>query len=156
KTNRDVWVYDFSRSHLEAKMRRMIDFYNKQMQLHGSRLRTAGQDAPKLAAKLIDRDPRNIKWTRELIADLCRPRECSYHEDRVRVGLYRPFVKQWMYFDRRLNNCVYQMPKLYPTATHENLVISVTGKGESKEFSCLIVNALPNHHLISGCRCFPL
>jgi predicted helicase len=58
--------------------------------------------------------------------------------------MYRPFVKQWLYFNRRLNEMVYQMPKLFPTAAHENIVISATGSGATKEFSVLATSTLPD------------
>jgi predicted helicase len=66
--------------------------------------------------------------------------------------IYRKEVAQ----SRQLNNSVYHQPKLFPTPRHSNIAISVTGVGESKDFSCLIVDSLPNLHLISGGQCFPL
>lgn len=155
-TNRDAWAYNFGRSQVEHNMKRMIDFYNYQVDLHFEALSMAGKHAVEVAKRRIDTDPRKIKWTRELIVDLTQNKKCQYHSDRVRVSIYRPFVKQMVYFDRRLNNCVYQMPRFYPTPEHKNLSIAVTGKGESRDFSCLIVDVLPNRHLIAGARFFPL
>lgn len=156
KTNRDSWVYNPSRTALEGNVRRMIDFYNQQVVLHSERCKAAGSDAFKMAMDLADSNPRNIKWTRELYADLSRGKLCDFEPDGLRIALYRPFGKQWSYFNRRLNNCIYQQPKIHPTAAHSNLTIQVTGTGESKEFSCLISDVIPNLHAISGGQCFPL
>ncbi|WP_304626034.1 type ISP restriction/modification enzyme, partial [uncultured Parasutterella sp.] len=62
--------------------------------------------------------------------------------------------RQWLYFDRYWNNCVYQMPKLFPTTSAENLAICVTGIG-AKEFSCLIVNQIPCLDFVEKSQCFP-
>ena len=55
-----------------------------------------------------------------------------------------------------MNNCVYQIPKVFPTADSENLVISITGRGSTKGFSSLITNHLPDLEMISKGQCFPL
>lgn len=156
KTNRDRWVYNPSRLALEGNVKGMIERYNEQVALHSDRCKAAGSDAYKMAMDLADPNPRNIKWTRELYTDLSRGKLCEFDPEGIRVALYRPFCKQWVYFNRRLNNCVYQQPKLYPTAKHRNLAIQVTGNGASKDFSCLMENMLPDLEVISKGVCFPL
>jgi predicted helicase len=47
------------------------------------------------------------------------------------------------------------MPRLFPTAAHENVVISVTGIGASKAFSVIVANCIPNLHLHDTGQCFP-
>jgi predicted helicase len=47
-----------------------------------------------------------------------------------------------MYFKRALNNCVYQIPKFFPTPNHKNLVISLEGTGSNRDFGCLITNSI--------------
>ncbi len=154
QTNRDDWVYNFNEEHLTANVGRMIDFYNGQVDAHGLACHAAGKEAEKLAQRLIDKDTKKIKWTRGLIANLCRLRHVQFEETHVCVGLYRPYCKAWLYYDRHLNE--YFKEKLYPTAAHRNLSISTTGVGASKEFSCLIVDTLPDLEVISKGQCFPL
>jgi len=154
ETNRDDWVYNFSRPALEANMRRMIDFYNSQVASFGERCRAAGKDAEKVAQRLIDTDPKKIKWTGGLIADLTRLRYGVFDERRLGISIYRPFCKEWIYYDPQFNHRFKE--KLFPSTRHPNLAISVTGAGESKEFSCLMVDSVPNLHLISAGQCFPL
>ncbi|MBR8173749.1 DEAD/DEAH box helicase [Burkholderia cenocepacia] len=156
KTNRDAWVYNSSRVALEGNVQRMIDVYNEQVALHSESCKAAGRNAFKAAMDLADPNPRNIKWTRELYTDLSRGKSCEFDSEGVRLALYRPFSKQWTYFNRRLNNCVYQQPKIYPLSKHKNIAIQVTGTGESKGFSCLISSVIPNLHAVSGGQCFPL
>lgn len=134
----------------------MIDRYNEQVALLSERCKAAGRDAYKMAMDLAHPGPRNITWTREQFTDLSRGKLCELGRDGVRVAEYRPFCKQWVYFNRRLNNCIYQQPKLYPTAKHRNLAIQLTGNGATKDFSCLMENILPDLEVISKGLCFPL
>jgi predicted helicase len=55
-----------------------------------------------------------------------------------------------------MNNCVYQMPKLFPEPGSENLVIIVNSVGDAKEFSCLIADCLVDLHCVGTSQCFPL
>ena len=48
------------------------------------------------------------------------------------------------------------MPSIFPSPDLENLAISVTGTGSTKDFSCFIVNVLPDLEVISKGQCFPL
>ncbi|WP_140722629.1 DEAD/DEAH box helicase [Pseudomonas sp. Hp2] len=156
KTNRDAWVYNFDRSTVAKSMVRLIDTYNKEMKKHGAKAKAKGKGAQDYAAAVIDKDPTKIKWTREVIADLVRQREYEFDEACLRTATYRPFVKQWMYFNDRLNNCVYQMPQIFPAEDSENYVIQVTGPGSSKEFSALVHRNLPDLEVVSKGNCYPL
>lgn len=101
-------------------------------------------------------DPKKISWTVNLKADLGRGKRISLSPKHSAHGMYRPFNKQWLYFDRSLIERVLQMPKLFPKPGIENTVISVTGVGASKGFSALIVSVIPNLHLHDTGQCFPL
>jgi predicted helicase len=154
ETSRDDWVYNFSRRDLEVNMRRMIDFYNDQVSAFGEQCQAAGKNAEKVAQRLIDTNPKNIKWTGGLIADLGRMRYGSFEASKIGESLYRPFSKMWLYYDQQFNHRFKE--KLFPSTRHPNLAISVTGVGSSKEFSCLIVDTLPDLEVISKGQCFPL
>lgn len=154
ETSRDDWAYNFSSPALEANLKRMIEFYNGQVQLHGQICRVAGKDAEKEAAKRIDTDSKKIKWTRGLIAHLCSERKGKFQKEKIGIGLYRPFCKTNIYYDRQFNE--YFKAKIFPTAHHENLAISVTGVGVTKEFSVCITNLLPDVQLQANGQCFPL
>jgi len=72
--------------------------------------------------------------------------------------MYRPFSKQWLYFDSFFNNCVYQMPRLFPVASAENLVIGVSASESRSGYSVLLTNVLPSMHAADmvGSQYFPL
>jgi predicted helicase len=70
--------------------------------------------------------------------------------------MYRPFSKQWMYFDRLVNEMVNRVPALFPSDSHPNVVISSTGVADRKGYSALVTDHVPNMHLTDTGQCFPL
>lgn len=160
KTNRDGWIYNFSRQSVIDNMTRMIAFYNEQVDGFKKYLKCQTlnntEERKKSVEEFIDTDAKKISWTRELKEDCGKLKAHLFNEDEVTKGMYRPFCKQAYYFDRHLNNCVYQMPKIFPNQNLENLVIYVTGIGASKDFSALMIDVIPNLHLHDSGQCFPL
>ena len=154
KTNRDEWAYNFSRSALEGNMVSMIDNYNQEVERYAAYCigRTNRPDVD----SVVSGDPTRLKWSRGLKADAERGRKYEFEADSVVPGIYRPFTKAWAYFNRRLNDMVYQMPRLFPTPRHRNMAIGVIGVVERKGFSCLMVDALPNLHTLDTAQFFPL
>lgn len=154
-TNRDAWAYNFSSVKLAENMHRMITFYNDQREEYAKVVkRVKGQ--PPTVEDVIDSDPMKISWTRNLKGDVRKQKERKFSKTHIVTGLYRPFTKQQLYFSRRFNEMVYQMPKLFPQPGLENLVISVTGLGATKAFSAIITNCIPNLHLQDTGQSFPL
>jgi len=154
-TNRDAWAYNFSRERLAENIARMIDFYNSQRAAYGRALKRAAGEPPTVD-DFIDTDPKKISWTHNVKEDLRRQKQHDFDAKQIIVGLYRPYTRQRLYFNRRFNERVYQLPKLFPKPELENLVISVTGTGATKAFSALITNIVPDLEMISKGQCFPL
>ncbi|MFM5962396.1 MAG: type ISP restriction/modification enzyme, partial [Dolichospermum sp.] len=71
-------------------------------------------------------------------------------------SLYRPFCKQWIYYNKDFNWSRYLTHKIYPLDSVNNLVIVVTSIGAKKDFSALISNQIPDIQLQANCQCFPL
>lgn len=151
-TNRDAWTYGFSRDSVLRNMRKMIGFYNQQVETVA---RIDPSNAEKLE-KLIDNDPARISWTRSLKAELLKGRKHELIKESMVQSMYRPFCKQWLYFNRRFNEMVYLMPRIFPEPASKNLVISITGTGASRPFSALITDCVPNLDLHEKGQCFPL
>ena len=149
KTQRDAWAYNSSPSKLTKNIRRMIDFYNSEV----DRYIDAGK--PNNTDAFIDWDPKRISWTRALKWDLEKRKKIQFDQTHAIQGLYRPFQMQWLYFDRRTNEMVYQMPRLFPNAAAENLVVQVCGIG-GKGFSALMSKTLPDIQTMFNGQCFPL
>lgn len=147
---RDSWAYNASKSKLTGTLGRMIDSYNTEI------MRYKAEGQPKDVNKFVLNDPKKISWTGNLKSDLGRLKPLEYDAAGVRPAIYRPFQSQWQYFDRRLNERVYQMPRIFPNAGATNKVIHLTGLGVKTSFSPLMVNRLPNFHHADTGQCFPL
>lgn len=155
-TNRDQWVYDSSTNALHDKMQRMITTYNEETTRYEKAcVGKSKDDRPKIEA-IVSTDARRISWTRALKADASRFKRYTYDDSAIIAGAYRPFNKQWMYFNRRFNEMVNRVPAMFPTPRHGNLVISSTGVADRKGYSALVTDHVPNMHLTDTGQCFPL
>lgn len=152
-TNRDAWVYNFSAKAISDNMQRMIDFYNAQMAAYSEAIK----ETPLLNVEdFIDQDSIKISWTRSLRNDIQKAKTHQYKDDALRIGNYRPFQKQNLYFSANFNEAIGLSPKLFPTPDHKNLVICVSGIGASKDFSALVTDCIPDLQLQFNGQCFPL
>lgn len=149
KTQRDAWANNSSAARLSEKMNYMIGFYNSEVE------RYVSEGKPQNIDKFIDSNPKLISWTRALKRDLEKCKRIQFKADNRVQSLYRPFFMQWLYFDRRTNEMVYQMPRIFPNATAENLVIQVSGIG-AKNFTALMSRHLPCLDNVEKGQCFPL
>lgn len=155
-TGRDAWAYNMSRTALEANMRRMINAFNEDRDKYAKACVGKSKDDWPNVEDVINSDPRRISWTRALKADARRGKTRRFETESISPSMYRPFAKQWLYFNRHFNEMVLQTPKLFPTPRHSNIVIAVTGVGASKGFSALVAGSIPNLHLHDTGQNFPL
>ncbi len=73
----------------------------------------------------------------------------------ARLALYRPFSKQWLYWDKDLINRQRQFSKIFPNKHAQNVVIN-TGVGNGEDFSALISDFISSYELISHNQAYPL
>ncbi|UVJ43484.1 DEAD/DEAH box helicase family protein [Pseudomonas sp. LS1212] len=157
KTQRDAWCYNSSKKNVVANMQGMISFYNNEVTRFNSA--HVGLDRPGRELKIdsyINADPTKISWTRALKQDLVRDRKFSFDETCLVTSLYRPFTKQWLYFNRRFNEMVYQMPRIFPDANAKNLMIMVKQRWAGEGQLALMVDSIPELQTDGGTQCFPL
>ena len=151
-TNRDSWVYNFSKNQARKNMQNMIHFYNQEL----DRLKSKNLDTKNID-KFIDRDEKKIKWTYRIKEQFIKRTELVFQKKHMRKSNYRPWTKSYLYFESNFNERHYQLPKIFPTADIKNKVICVSGVG-AKTFSVLIVDSIPdlNYYMKGGAQCFPL
>lgn len=156
-TNRDAWCYNASKANVVNNMTRMIEFYNSEAARFDKAFSGLGKKAREgKIGGFIDTNPEQISWTRALKQELVKARRFTFEPECLTPSLYRPFTKQWLYFNRRFNEMVLQMPRIFPDAAAENLVICVSGIGARSGFSVLIADTLPCLDNIEKGQCFPL
>ncbi len=163
---RDPWVYNFSPNALMQSVQTCIDTYNADLKRFNTHFREAFKQRTKgvkkadlykhLNDKEITTDKTKISWTRGLKKEFINNTNLQeISEKRVRLALYRPFNKQWFYFDKNLNEEQYQLPKIFPDKDAQNVVIN-TGVGNGKNFSALVSDCISDCSLISPNQAYPL
>jgi predicted helicase len=153
KTNRDAWAFDFSKSALSVKIKRMIETYNGEI----DRWKRRG-NTNITVDNFVTYDDRRIKWSENLKTQFMRERYVSYTDGNIRRCLSRPFTSQYIYFDPILIDRRLLQPLFLPTdATEfENAMICVAGIGDRKGFGCLVASTVPNFDLaFEKAQCFP-
>lgn len=151
KTNRDNWAYNFNYSVLSKNMGETIDVYNEHVFRWG---RLASK--PKID-EFVGNDPTTISWSRDLKNDLKRGKFAKFEEEKIRIAVYRPYTKKFLFFDRIFNEEVYQFPNYFPdeNSEQENRVICVVNEAQIP-FSVQITNMIPClHYGGRQTQCFP-
>ncbi len=152
QTTRDAWVYDFDRGRLATRVRSFIETYNAEVDRWKRR-----DDSAASADNFVLYDDARTKWSEGLKGNLVRGRHAQFSEQKIRRALYRPYSKQWLFFDRLLNERVYQIPHFFPTTESEsqNMAIWIKTGSEVPMFA-LATNAIPDLLPQGGSQCFPL
>ncbi len=153
KTNRDAWIYNSSKKDVESNINRTINSYNEQLsKLIELKKKGVNVDVD----NFVDYDATKIAWTLALknnlnngITLVCEPKSFT-------KSAYRPFFKQNAYYNRKLNEVVGTIPKIFPDGNFENLIICLSGVGVTKDFSTLITNIIPDLEIVGKSQCFPL
>lgn len=142
ESNRDPWVYGFSRNKISDNVNRLINNYNKELKLY--------QNSDKASFNL-NRNPKEIKWTRKLEKEFKKGYKQKFNFSRMTLTMYRPFVKKWLYYDKHLNE---ETRLFYDHFGNDNKVIITTGRSSSKPFSALITDCIPDLQTMMNCQGF--
>jgi predicted helicase len=153
QTNRDTWAFNFDHDALSSNMRRMIDIYNIEVYRWTHR-----GDSQVSLDDFVTSDEKRIKWSSSLKEDLMRGQNATFAEDRIRRALYRPFTRQYLFFDPIMTHRQGQFPIIFPTpeTEKENRVICTVHEVQIP-FSAQITNTIPAlHYGGRQTQCFPL
>ncbi len=157
KTNRDAWAYNSNREALSKNMNNMIVFYNSEVKRFNDVYAHADRKTrTNIVDDFVNSDAKKISWSLNLKQHLTRKKTFEFEETCLAESLYRPFTRQWLYYNRIFNESLYQIPCMFPMRNIvENKVIQVTGIGAMKGFSVLMSKILPNHDAMDKGQCFP-
>lgn len=136
-TNRDVWAYNSS-----------IAVLTKNMKIHISYCVKHGPTMPKLV------DPKQAKWSPKLTYELQRSKP-KFQHSKIRITSYRPFFRQYLFFDRVFNHMQALMPRFFPHNNSKNPTICVPYKFMG-EFYAFMTDITPDLEFVHHGQCFPL
>ena len=151
----DAWMYNASHLALFQNMGRFIGTYHDER----DRIRRLGstEHAKRgLSVRNLESDPSRIRWSGSLVKHLEKGSSLIHDERFLRVSLYRPYFKQWFYFDPALVHRAGIMEKVFPTKEARNRLIYLTGPGAGKPPSALMTDVIPNLHTIDTGQAFPM
>lgn len=159
-TNRDAWNHNFSRETVESNYRRMVDFYNQQLDMCWSdpTMTPLTKSArTELVKQLVDRDPRKFSWTNNAFDYIASNRRIQVVGEAVRTSTYRPFVRNNLNFSAELNERRGKQPRMFPEINSENIVICITYKAARDPFSSLVCREVPSLSLfgMDPVACYP-
>ncbi len=165
-TNRDPWVYNFSPNTLMLSVQTCIDTYNADLKRFNAVFREAFKQRTKgvkpadlykqLNDKEITTDKTKIAWVQNLKTQLIKGKKLDdFSQEKISVSLYRPFNKQYFYYERELAWSFYLMKKIFPDKDAQNVVIN-SGVGNGKDFSALVSDCISSCDLICHNQAYPL
>ncbi len=165
-SGRDPWVYNSSPNILMQSVQTCIDTYNADLKRFNERFREAFKQRAKgvksaelykhLNDKEITTDKTKIAWTDGLKNHLIKNKNLQEsHEERIRLAMYRPFNKRWLYWDKDWIHRQREFSKIFPDKDAQNVVIN-TGVGNGKNFSALVSDFISDYSLISPNQAYPL
>lgn len=147
KSNRDKWVFNFDKEALAKNIEISISFFNEHVERRRYQRKTP-------IDRFVTYDDKKISWSRDLKADVDRGTRAEFKPTNLRPAQYRPFVGEWVYFDRLMNEEIYTLEKIFPP-NQSNVVIITTTHLQvpfstqcTKKLPCVDVGERPS-------QCFP-
>jgi predicted helicase len=138
KTNRDSWCYQSSQLALQDNISRSIAYYNN---VELKNVHKGGEEG--------------FKWCQKTLKDKEEGKHYSFDHKQIRLAHYRPFLRQWIYFDSRLNWSKYLTDRFSPADEGSNRIIALPGVGARSGFSVFMTSVLPDVQLMDNGQCFP-
>ena len=136
-TGRDQWAYNSSIKNLESNIKTSINHCNIQNLSN------------------FEKNPKKVAWSTELstaLKKLSKPQK--FDKSKIRIALFRPFTKRFLYFDPVFVSARYRIPQFFPTGDDKNPSILIPDKGGA--VSTIITDSTPDLNNIAPNQCFPL
>ena len=149
-SNRDAWCYNSSRSLLEHNIDAMINFYNQEAE------RAKGKPSDVTLGSFLNNDPTKISWTANLKSSAEKHQKLDVTCGEYVQSVYRPFSKQWLFFSRKLNERVGQIPQMFPTSDSKNRMIMIKQRWAGDGHLALMVDEIVELQTDGGAQSFPL
>ena len=148
-TNRDAYIYNFSRDTCAENALRMTQDYL-------AAVSEIEESSELTMEEIVRRYSTNIKWDDTLKNRLKQKKKTEFEYDYIRKVAYRPFIATNCYANYTFVTRRGQMDRIFPDSSCENRVICVPGKGLKSPFSTLITNTMTDLNFCeAGARCFP-
>jgi predicted helicase len=152
-SSRDAWEFNFSKDELKSNITRTIDFYNSERERW-----TRSRRPLEMLDTFLQTDSTKISWSAGLKASLARNDSVEFQNQNLRHTQYRPFTRQFLYFDRHLTERRLKFPHILPTlaSENENKTICAPGLGNRRDFGSFVSCWIPTYDFaFEKTQCFP-
>lgn len=144
-TNRDSYMYNFSKNELQNNIKRSIKYYNNLLETIEDKENYNFEDSEK-----------NIQWTRALKRNFINNKKIKFNKSLIREASYRPFNKQLLYAEPHLIESYGKIRDFFQN-NNPNKIILCSGNGGNKDFSVLISDKITDLNCLdAGTKVFPL
>ena len=146
-TNKDQWVYDLDKSHLEEKTKFYISVYDDEL----ARYKNEQPDKRDLLS-WVDK---KIKWTGTTIQNLSRKLDIAYSVVDIRTALYRPFVMNYLYYGK----AIIERPRRFPNVfknSQKNHLIGFSNPKTNVPFNHIGTDLIIDLGCIDGTQAIPI
>jgi predicted helicase len=150
ESGRDAWCYNFSKDNLGHNISSMIDVYNDETK------RFSRSEYKGAVKDFVTNDTTKISWTSSLYPKLEKELLGKFDHSSITRSLYRPFQKQWTYYDGMFNHRLGQMPSIFTLPENKNRIIAVSGIGSRSGFSSIMSDIPACLDMVEKGQCFPL
>lgn len=127
-STRDAWVYNFNKGLVSENPKRMIEFYNTEVE------RYSADGASMKFSDFADKTDTKIKWNEKLYKLAEKGKKLSFTQSAITETLYRPFCKQWFYSEPDMQWSMYKQKALFPYPDAKNVAICLTGVGANASY----------------------
>lgn len=148
ETSRDVWCYNYSIDKLSNNIKETIQYYEEQLNYYN-----LNKSNGKSVENTLIYNPSKIIFTRGTKNRIKLQKHIKYDEHSINYAIYRPFVKQNVYFNKDLNEYTNIWFNAFPSKEHNNICICFPAM---KNGNPLIVDMIPDLHFNGDSQCFPL
>ncbi len=136
-TNRDEWVYDYSKDSLSKKAQFFIQKLNQQI----------------LSGNTKSQYIEQIKWSRDLKTKISRShKKLIFDGNKMLKVVYRPFTDQFLYCDKVLLDRLTSIHESFIGSdfNKENTFIHYTDASSEKPFMCLASKSIADLHFVGA------
>lgn len=145
-TARDAWVYNSSKSKVEISTKKMVQFFNDQLDWFHRTGKSAGSQAKAAdVRKVVVKDPGRFSWNLRDYARIARNERLDELQDlEVVEASYRPFFKQHLNSAPSMSHSLNSAPIAFPSDGKPNIAICASAPGAAGAFAAIMVDAMPD------------
>jgi predicted helicase len=119
-TSRDEWAYDYDLDNLKIKINYFLEDYNLEVEKWKN-----SSDKSEVFLNLMTKSSQ-IKWSDSIRNNVKKKLRANFSDYHVRISVYRPFVKKYIYFDDVVTNTKSLQSTFFPKVDSTNIVIWLT------------------------------